>query len=63
MCVSRTAVLLLLLLLQDNNAIVRTFGTPRTEEKLYNHVDLVQLLVSMKEGAPRAWGGGVGKRG
>ena len=30
---------------QDDNAIVRTFGSPRTEEKLYNHVDLVQLLV------------------
>lgn len=30
--------------LQDNNAIVREFGQPRQEEKLYNHVDLVQLL-------------------
>lgn len=24
--------------------VVRTFGEPRQEEKLYNHVDLVQLL-------------------
>ena len=24
--------------------VVKEHGTPRTEEKLYNHVDLVQLL-------------------
>jgi hypothetical protein len=29
--------------------IVRTYGTPRAEEKLYNHVDLVQLLVSGRQ--------------
>jgi seryl-tRNA synthetase len=29
---------------QANNAVVREFGAPRQEEKLYNHVDLVQLL-------------------
>lgn len=27
---------------QDNNVVVKTFGEPRQEEKLYNHVDLVQ---------------------
>lgn len=32
------------MVLQDNNAIVREFGQPRQEEKLYNHVDLVLLL-------------------
>jgi hypothetical protein len=44
---------------QDNNAIVRTFGIPRAEEKLYNHVDLVQLLVRQAAGAqPRGVGRG-----
>jgi hypothetical protein len=28
---------------QANNAIVRESGTPRQEDKLYNHVDLVQV--------------------
>lgn len=42
--------------LQENNAIVKTFGEPRIlsgGEKLYNHVDLVQLLgiVNMEAGA------------
>ena len=31
---------------QDNNQIVKTFGEPRQEEKLYNHVDLVQVSSS-----------------
>ena len=29
---------------QANNAVVREFGSPRQEQQLYNHVDLVQLL-------------------
>jgi len=29
---------------QDHNVVVKEHGTPRAEEKLYNHVDLVQLL-------------------
>ncbi len=29
--------------LQANNAIVKEWGTPRQEDKLYNHVDLVQV--------------------
>ena len=29
---------------QDNNAVVKTWGEPRTEEKLLNHVDLVEKL-------------------
>jgi seryl-tRNA synthetase len=42
--------------LQDNNAIVREFGSPRAAgdgEKLYNHVDLVTLLdiVNLEAGA------------
>lgn len=41
---------------QDNNAIVREFGSPRSAgegEKLYNHVDLVTLLdiVNLEAGA------------
>jgi hypothetical protein len=45
-----------LLFLQDNNAIVREFGSPRGtsgDEKLYNHVDLVTLLdiVNLEAGA------------
>ena len=44
--------------LQDNNVIVRTFGTPREELKLYNHVDLVQLLdiVNLEAGTAVAGG-------
>lgn len=44
--------------MQDNNAIVRTFGEPRTEEKLYNHVDLVLLLdiVNLEAGTAVAGG-------
>ena len=30
--------------MQDHNVVVKEHGTPRTDEKLYNHVDLVQLL-------------------
>ncbi len=29
---------------QADNVIVKTWGTKRPEDKLYNHVDLVQLL-------------------
>lgn len=29
--------------MQDNNAVVRTWGEPRKEAK-YNHVDLVHML-------------------
>lgn len=29
---------------QDNNQVVRKWGTERHEEKLYNHVDLVEML-------------------
>lgn len=29
---------------QDNNAVVKTWGTPREEPELVNHVDLVQKL-------------------
>jgi hypothetical protein len=38
---------------QANNAVVREVGTLRTGEKLYNHVDLVQLLdiVNLEAGA------------
>ena len=32
-------------MVQDNNVVVKLHGTPReSEEKLWNHVDLVQLL-------------------
>eukprot|EP00878_Enallax_costatus_P021197 GHUV01022433.1.p1 GENE.GHUV01022433.1~~GHUV01022433.1.p1 ORF type:complete len:378 (+),score=120.60 GHUV01022433.1:551-1684(+) len=45
---------------EDNNAIVREFGEPRQEEKLYNHVDLVQLLdiVNLEAGTTVAGGRG-----
>lgn len=48
----------LLVCLQDDNAIVRMFGEPRQEEKLYNHVDLVQLLdiVNLEAGTTVAGG-------
>ncbi|GAB4815456.1 hypothetical protein N2152v2_002502 [Parachlorella kessleri] len=39
-----------------NNAVVKTFGEPRQEEKLFNHVDLVQLLdfVDLEKGTDTA---------
>ncbi|KAF8063832.1 Serine--tRNA ligase [Scenedesmus sp. PABB004] len=45
---------------EDNNAVVRTWGEPRQEEKLYNHVDLVQLLdiVDLEAGTSVAGGRG-----
>lgn len=45
---------------EANNAIVKTFGEPRQEEKLYNHVDLVQLLgiVNLEAGTEVAGGRG-----
>uniref|UniRef100_A0A383V6T7 serine--tRNA ligase n=1 Tax=Tetradesmus obliquus TaxID=3088 RepID=A0A383V6T7_TETOB len=48
---------------EDNNAIVREFGSPRSAgegEKLYNHVDLVTLLdiVNLEAGAAVAGGRG-----
>lgn len=46
--------------LQDNNTIVKEYGTKRTEEKLYNHVDLVALLdiVNLEAGQTVAGGRG-----
>lgn len=46
--------------LQANNAVVREWGERRQEEKLYNHVDLVQLLdiVDMDAGTQVAGGRG-----
>jgi hypothetical protein len=47
---------------QANNAVVREFGTPRREEGLRNHYDLVQMLdiVNLEAGtAVRKGGGGV----
>ena len=43
---------------QANNAVVKTFGEPRQEQKLYNHVDLVQLLdfVDLEKGTETAGG-------
>ena len=48
--------------------VVKTHGEPRADEKLWNHVDLVQLLdiVDMEKGVavaggrrgPGRWGGG-----
>jgi seryl-tRNA synthetase len=54
--------------LQDNNAIVREFGSPRSAsdgEKLYNHVDLVTLLdiVNLEAGAAVAGALGVSAGG
>jgi seryl-tRNA synthetase len=45
---------------EDNNRIERMVGEPRQEDKLYNHVDLVQLLdiVSLDEGQEVAGGRG-----
>jgi len=45
---------------EANNAIVREFGTPRQEEKLYNHVDLVNMLdiVNLEAGTSVAGGRG-----
>lgn len=41
-------------ILQANNAVIRTWGERRTEEKLKNHVDLVKLLdiVDLDKGMP-----------
>lgn len=51
------ALLMLRCSVQDNNAIVREFGTPRQEEKLYNHVDLVQMLdIVNLEAGTQVWG-------
>lgn len=37
---------------QANNTVVRTFGERRQEEKLHNHVDLVEMLniVNLEKG-------------
>eukprot|EP00201_Polytomella_parva_P013922 CAMPEP_0175051398 /NCGR_PEP_ID=MMETSP0052_2-20121109/7774_1 /TAXON_ID=51329 ORGANISM="Polytomella parva, Strain SAG 63-3" /NCGR_SAMPLE_ID=MMETSP0052_2 /ASSEMBLY_ACC=CAM_ASM_000194 /LENGTH=445 /DNA_ID=CAMNT_0016315671 /DNA_START=44 /DNA_END=1381 /DNA_ORIENTATION=- len=45
---------------ETNNQIVRTFGTPRAEEKLHNHVDLIHLLdiVNLEAGQEVAGGRG-----
>jgi seryl-tRNA synthetase len=45
---------------QANNAIVKEYGEKRTEEKLYNHVDLVALLgiVDLEAGQTVAGGRG-----
>jgi seryl-tRNA synthetase len=45
---------------EANNAIVKEFGTLRTEDKLYNHVDLVGLLdiVNLEAGQTVAGGRG-----
>lgn len=45
---------------EANNAVVREWGERRQEEKLYNHVDLVQLLdiVDMEAGTTVAGGRG-----
>ncbi len=45
---------------QANNAIVKEFGDLRTEDKLYNHVDLVGLLgiVDLEAGTTVAGGRG-----
>lgn len=45
---------------EDNNRVERTWGSPRAEDGLYNHVDLVQLLdiVSLEEGQDVAGGRG-----
>lgn len=39
-------------MLQANNVVVKTFGKPRQEDGLFNHVDLIQLLdiVDMEKG-------------
>lgn len=45
---------------EDNNAIVRTWGSPLQAEKLPNHVDLVHMLdiVDTEKGAEVAGGRG-----
>lgn len=45
---------------QDNNVIVRDIGERRTEDGLYNHVDLVSLLdiVNLEAGVSVAGGRG-----
>jgi hypothetical protein len=45
--------------MQANNAVMKTFGEPRKEEKLFNHVNLVLLLdvVNLEQGASVAGGG------
>jgi seryl-tRNA synthetase len=39
-----TAAMLFFFWVQDNNVVVRTWGTPREDAGLLSHVDLVQHL-------------------
>eukprot|EP00245_Coleochaete_scutata_P003266 TRINITY_DN14767_c0_g2_i4.p1 TRINITY_DN14767_c0_g2~~TRINITY_DN14767_c0_g2_i4.p1 ORF type:complete len:286 (-),score=82.76 TRINITY_DN14767_c0_g2_i4:1609-2466(-) len=45
---------------EDNNAVVRTWGEPRDEDKLYGHVDLVHMLeiADLERGVNTAGGRG-----
>ena len=42
---------------QDNNVVVRTWGTPREESGLVNHVDLVNKLGIVELEAGNLWSG------